>query len=351
MTNELTVVQRAAVALQSETAAAHLIALAASTKDLSEPTNREGRDQCHAAAMTAMKARTSVVNAAKSARADATAFSKAVIAEEARLVALIEPEETRLKALRDAYDVEQARIKKEAEQRESARITAITDRIQKMRDAPAIAAVSRIDACETMLADLRAIVIDETFEEFQKSAGATLEKSIDAVTTILAEKVAAAEESARVQAEQQAAAAAHAAEVAEFNRQKALADEQRRQERAKEMAEQAERDRLAADARKAEDERLAAERAALAEERAKFEAEQQRLREAEAQHRATQEAEEKKRRDEADAKKRQQEADEAARRAATSSIRKRIDAALDLLDDESLVLVADYAESQRDAQS
>ena len=118
VTTELTVVQRAAIALQSETAAAHLIALAASTKDMAAPTNRAGRDQCHAAAMAALKARTAVVNAAKEARADATAFSKAVIAEEARLVALIEPEEIRLKSLRDAYDAEQERIKREAAQRE-----------------------------------------------------------------------------------------------------------------------------------------------------------------------------------------------------------------------------------------
>ena len=83
VTTELTVVQRAAIALQSETAAAHLIALAASTKDMAAPTNRAGRDQCrrNGGAQT----RTAVTNAAKEARADATAFSKAVIAEEARL--------------------------------------------------------------------------------------------------------------------------------------------------------------------------------------------------------------------------------------------------------------------------
>ena len=81
-------------------------------------------------------------------------------------------------------------------------------------------------------------------------------------SAILAAKVAAAEESARVKAEQEAAAAAHAAEVAEFNRQKAIADEQRRQERAKDKAEQEARERIAAEARKAEDARIAAERAA-----------------------------------------------------------------------------------------
>ena len=338
MTTELTVVQRAAIALQSETAAAHLIELAESTKDIAAPTNRAGRDQCHAAAMAALKARTAVVNAAKSARADATAFSRAVIAEEARLVALIEPEEIRLKSLRDAYDAEQERIKREAAQREKARVDAITERIQKMRDAPVTAAVASIEACEALLADLRAVVIDESFAEFQKSAGVVLSAATDSVSAILAAKVAAAEESARVKAEQEAAAAAHAAEVAEFNRQKAIADEQRRQARAKDKAEQEARERIAAEARKAEDERIAAERAALDEERAKFEAERNRLRESEAHHRSTQEAEDKNRRD---AEKRKQ-ADDAACRAA---IRQRIDAALDRLDDDALERVADYAES------
>ena len=42
VTTELTVVQRAAIALQSETAAAHLIELAESTKDIAAPTNRAG---------------------------------------------------------------------------------------------------------------------------------------------------------------------------------------------------------------------------------------------------------------------------------------------------------------------
>ena len=79
---------------------------------MAAPTNRAGRDQCHAAAMAALKARTAVVNAAKSARADATAFSRAVIAEEARLVALIEPEEIRLKCATRSDDAEQERIKR-----------------------------------------------------------------------------------------------------------------------------------------------------------------------------------------------------------------------------------------------
>ena len=64
--------------------------------------------------MAALKARTAVTNAAKEARADATAFSRAVIARGGPAGRLIEPEEIRLKSLRDAYDAEQERIKREA---------------------------------------------------------------------------------------------------------------------------------------------------------------------------------------------------------------------------------------------
>ena len=134
-----------------------------------------------------------------------------------------------------------------------ARADAITERIQKMRDAPDHRGRSQHRSLRSAARRLRAVVIDESFAEFQKSAGVVLSAATDSVSAILAAKVAAAEESARVKAEQEAAAAAHAAEVAEFNRQKAIADEQRRQARAKDKAEQEARERIAAETRKAED--------------------------------------------------------------------------------------------------
>lgn len=67
--------------------------------------------ECHSAAMAATKARTAIVQAGKAARDDATRFSKAVIAEEARLIAIIQPEESRLKVLRDEWDAKEAREK------------------------------------------------------------------------------------------------------------------------------------------------------------------------------------------------------------------------------------------------
>ena len=100
MTTELTVQARAAVALGSSKAEAELVELASKSKAIIAITNNDGRTECHTAAMVAKDARVNIEKAGKAAREDATAFSKAVIAEEKRLVDLIAPEEKRLIELR-----------------------------------------------------------------------------------------------------------------------------------------------------------------------------------------------------------------------------------------------------------
>lgn len=286
-TTALTIADRVAAALQSHSAEQHLKTLAASTAGIVAVSNRAGRDECHAAAMVALKARTAIVNASKQARADATAFAKAVITEENRLVALIEPEECRLKALRDAYDAEQERIKAEAARREKDRVQAITAEIQTILNYPVAAATATIDECRRMHDALLCIEIDERFAEFRLQASNALEDSRDAVAKILAAKVEAAAEAARIKAEQESAAAKHAAEVAEFNRLKAEADAALRKEQEADRAARAERDRIEAIRRQAEEEKLAADRAALAEEHRKLEADRQKmLAEIEAQRQA-----------------------------------------------------------------
>ena len=72
------------VALGSSKAEIDLVELASKSKTIVAITNKDGRTECHAAAMTAKDARVSIEKAGKAAREDATAFSKAVIAEERR---------------------------------------------------------------------------------------------------------------------------------------------------------------------------------------------------------------------------------------------------------------------------
>ncbi len=353
MTTAVTVQERASVALKSPAAEKALRALVAGTIDIGAPTNRAGREQCHAAAMAALKARTEIVSAGKVARADATAFSKAVIAEEARLVAIIEPEEKRLKDLRDAWDAEQERIKHAKERAEKARVDAILLRIDEIRDVPVLASARGIDGCRTLIAWLDLPERKEGFDEFATKAEQAIETARAAVVEILAAKeaeAAAAEEvkkeAARIAAEQAEARAKLVAEQAEFERQKAA------QEAAAAIERKAEAERVAAERAKIEAEQAAArakieaERAAFEAERAaesaKIEAERRRAADEEAAERAIIEAKEKAIRDAVDEARRKEEAAEAARRAAMSNIRRKIESALDLMDHAGLLRVLEF---------
>lgn len=344
MTTAVTVQERAAVALKSPAAENALRALVAGTIDIGAPTNRAGREQCHAAAMAALKARTEIVSAGKAARAYATAFSKAVIAEEARLVAIIEPEEKRLKDLRDAWDAEQERIKYEKERAEKARVDAILLRIDEIRDVPVLASARGIDGCRTLIDWLDWPQRKEGFDEFATKAEQSIETARAAVVEILSAKeaeAAAAEEAkkeaARIAAEQAEARAKLVAEQAEFERQKAA------QEAAAAIERKAEAERVAAERAKIEAERAAfeAERAA---EVAKIEAGRKRAADEAAAERAIIEAKEKAVRDAADEARRKEEAAEAARRAAMSEVRRQIESALDLMDHACLLRVLAFLE-------
>lgn len=114
----LPVADRAALVLNSTKTEADLKQLAKSLKAITLVNSPAGREQAHALAMTARTARTTIEKAGKSARDDATKFSKAVIAEEYRLIEIIQPEETRVLGLRNAWDAAEAAdadIKAEAE--------------------------------------------------------------------------------------------------------------------------------------------------------------------------------------------------------------------------------------------
>lgn len=377
-TTAVTVTERAIVAIGGSKYETDLRALAAKSADITSITNKAGLDQCHAHRVAIKRERIEIGRKASAATEDAKQFVASVSARAKSLVALLATEESRLGDLQESYVSEQERIKREAKQREKERVDGIMARIEEIRNAPVVAATATAHECDLLLLNLDRYKVDDTFSEFQGRAAVALVDAKAGVAAILDAKISAAEEAARIKAEQEAAAAAHAAEVAEFERMKAEADEQRRQEqakereaadereakrraaiaeeRAKEKAEQDERDRIAAEASKAEADRIAVERAKLAEEQAKFEAERaailagieaerRRVADEEAQAAAIKkagedaiaahQAEEKRKADEA----------ESARRAVTSAIRQRIDAAMNCLDDYELGMVAEFAES------
>lgn len=288
----LTVVQRASVAIGAAEHEKKLVELAKQSLEITTITNPDGYRQCHAARMVLKTERVNLERLGKDSRDDATKFSKAVIAEERRLIGIIEPEEKRLAAIQAEWDAIEER-KRQAEADRIAKLQAGIEAISaipvSMVGKPSAEVAERLDS-------VRGIAVD-TFAELEQFAQEAKDRVIAALTQLHAGAIA-----------QEQAAAAEA---------KRLVDE--REELARLRAEQQERERAEAKlmeeaiARRMEDERLARERIESAERESRERiAEQERLaqaaRDAEdarlAKEREAREAEERERRAaaEADAK-------------------------------------------------
>lgn len=299
-TTALTVTQRAAVALQSDKAAAELAALVESSQSITAITNPDGRTECHAAAMKAKAARVAIEKTGKEARDDATAFSKAVIAEEKRLVAIIEPEQNRLLTLRDAWDAKIEAEKEAKRQEEAAKAVAIAKKIDAIKAIPLDSMRKSSIEIRQAIQFVRAIEIDDSYgDQFgaaKEARGDVLLKLIEMGDEAEEREAAAAkaaeekriadakaeqeriereaeaqrlrEESARIRAENEAAAAKLKAEREAFEKQQA-------EQRADEEKARAELEREKAEVAAADAKRFAAERAELDRQRAEIEAQKQ----------------------------------------------------------------------------
>ena len=238
-TTALTVTARAALALSSEQTRKDLKELVAKSVNIKEVKNTAGRDECHGAAMALVKARTTITKTGKAAREDAAAFQKAVIAEEKALIAITEPEETRLLALRDAWDQARAAEKAEAERIELERITRIHLRIADIREAGNLALQCRTSAMvESLIEKMTGQQLDG-FDEFTEEAENTRTATLARMSEISHIKFTEEQERARIKAEQEAEAARLAAERADIERQRKEAAEAERiaaQERAEQEA-------------------------------------------------------------------------------------------------------------------
>ncbi|MEM5429373.1 hypothetical protein [Cupriavidus oxalaticus] len=290
---ELTLPQRAAVALGSADHEAKLKELAAKHADIVEIKNPAGREQCHGAMMVLANARIAITKAGKEARDDATKFSKAVIEEEKRLIAIIEPEESRLRTMRDDWDAEREREKQAKAEAERQRIADLHYQIARIREWVTVATGRKPDEVAEIIQDVTNTPIDASFEEFQGQAQLAKDETLDKLREIHAAAVAREEEAARLKAEREELARLRAAEE---ERQRVAA------------AERAEEERKAREAYEAEQARLAEERAAQeAELRAQREAHERQL----AAERA--EADRIAREEEAKARAEREEADRVAR--------------------------------------
>ncbi|WP_244104417.1 hypothetical protein [Burkholderia gladioli] len=326
-TTELTVVERAAVSLQSTERETALRELVSKSTDLVEIKNAAAREQVHGAAMALRTARTDIEKAGKAARDDANAFSKAVIAEANRLVAITEPEEKRLLALRQAWDDEREAEKEAKRQAEARRVALIREHIEDIRSIVARAVGQPSAAIATEIQDLEALGITlDRFQELTGEAEAARDATLDKLRELHAAAVAHEAEQARLAAEREELERQRAA-LADQQRQEAEARAAREREEAAARAEQERIDRERREAEEAarreqqarEDEArraaLAAEEARLAEQRAEQERRQAELDRAEREQREREEAaaREAREREAAEARAAEEEKERAAR--------------------------------------
>ena len=280
----LSVIERAAVALGSSALEIHLADLAKQHADITAISNKDGREQVHSAAMVLRGQRTSIQKTGKAARDDATKFSQAVIAEEKRLIAMIEPEEERLIKLRDEWDQEQERIKRAAAEAEAKRKAWHESQVAGIRELVLKAGGASAESIAALIAELRGIEPrKEIHAECMPAVALAKSETMDRLVALHESAVSAEAEQARIKAEQEAEAARLAAEREELARLRAEAEARRQEE-----------ERKAAEARAAEEARMAAERAEIARHReaqeAKARAEREEFERQVAELRAQQEA-------------------------------------------------------------
>lgn len=208
--------ERAVIVLESSKTEEHLKELVKKSAEITAVDSKDAREQAHRAAMDLKNARTTINKTGKAARDDANAFSKAVIDEEKRLIAIIEPEETRVFGLRDEYDAKVAAEKAAAEAAEKARKDEILGKINGIRNLPLELANA---SSEEILAEMNALasfepdpdVFAEFMEELQHALSDTC-KALDALharveaaetaqAAVAAERKALEEERARIAAE------------------------------------------------------------------------------------------------------------------------------------------------------
>lgn len=191
--------ERAAAAMNSGETERQLIELAGSTQDIVVITNKDGREQCHRAHMVAKNTRIAIERLAKDVRDDANKFSQSVIAEEARLVGLIKPEEERLKTLRDAFDQKEAEEKAAKKAAEEARVAGIKAKIQRFEQLVMDAALKQFAAdVKGILAEVEAIEIDDSFAEFVGEAREARGKAKQTLQAVIVAKETAEQVAAQV---------------------------------------------------------------------------------------------------------------------------------------------------------
>lgn len=167
---ELTLPQRARQAIGLVNIEAQLKDMAEKTATITAITNADGREQVHAGMMALKEQRIAIERAGKTARDEANRFASEVIVQQNQLIALISPEEGRLKKLRDDYDEAVAAEKRAKAEADRKRKEAINARIQSMREVPNEAVGKAAAEIQAIIQQVVAIEIDDSFEELKEHA-------------------------------------------------------------------------------------------------------------------------------------------------------------------------------------
>lgn len=214
MSTELTVIERARQALKPAASEQQLAELAAASKSITAITNADGLAQVHRARMTLKNTRIEIGKIGKGARDDATQFSKAVIAEEKRLIAIIEPEEQRLEGLQNEWEAARAAEKKAREDAERARVQTIQAKLAKLQSLPetytSVLAPERI--AEIIVQLEGGLTFD--YQEFAEEAETRRQAALVALRQAHVEALERVEREAAAEAQRAADAAREAAERA-----------------------------------------------------------------------------------------------------------------------------------------
>jgi hypothetical protein len=218
----LTLPERAQIALGAAEHEKKLIELVKASADIKEIKNADGRAQVHTAYMNLKNSRIAVEKASKTATEDAKAFSKAVTAEERRLIAITEAEETRLQTLRDSWDEAIEAEKQRKIVAERARVTAIRKAIDRIAGYPLTVSGKPSGSIRGVLEPLRISEISEpVFQEFLAEAESAKQASIAKLESMLADAEAQEAEAQRIAEEREAERQRLEAERAELARQRA----------------------------------------------------------------------------------------------------------------------------------
>jgi chromosome segregation ATPase len=240
----LTPLERANAVLKSSDIELHFQSMANEAKEISTITNKDGYEQCHATRMKLREERVELNKKAKAARDDANAFSKAVIAEEKRLITIIEPEEERLQGLQTVWDAEVKRKKEEKARIEAERVRNITQKIDSIRLTPYNAnnSIASAIVIQLIIDRVEKEKPDSSFEEFESDAIKVWEECLKALDELHARRVREEEEAAALKIEQERVKAETEALAKERAEHDAKVEQARKQEAARMAAlEKAER--------------------------------------------------------------------------------------------------------------